>query len=324
MLYNIAYPFLFAGTKLHEYRRRSKVRRGMADPDLARVAYTPETLYRVTCWRLRRIDILLSMLVSPRRTARLSVERFETIRQASIKPSILDSELVYVERAFKHGRETICIRYYGDEDLPRVLILHGWNGNAGMLGEQVKALLDRGYSVVVPDLPGHGKSSGRRFSFYDLGRMIADVLSNETFEAVIGHSAGGLIGLLALQNGLRAHKFIPIGSPSSLAAVLQSYVDVTQMPKWSYWFIRRYYANRYGIGPEDIGPKMLENLPVKSLVVHESRDWQVVVQNAHDLADAAMDSELFLTQGRTHLNILKAPEVHDKIGSFLKPDSMPC
>lgn len=324
MLYNLAYPLLFARTKVHEYRRRASVRRGEIPDELAHISHTPETLFRVACWRLRRADIMLSMIVSPQRVARLSVERFETIRQATIKPSILDAHLEYTEKAFKHGRETVCIRYYGDPSLPQVLVLHGWNGNAGMLGEQVQALLERGFAVVVPDLPGHGKSSGRRFSFYDLGRAVADVLSQETFEAVIGHSAGGLIGLLALQNGLRAHRFIPIGSPASLEAVLQSYVDVAQMPKWSYWFIRRYYTKRYGIGPDAIGPKMLENLPVRSLVVHENNDWQVVVQNAHQLAAAARDAELFLTTGRTHLNILKAPEVHEKIGAFLKAEARPC
>lgn len=318
MLLNIAYPFLCLGTKLQERRNRTLVRLGKAEPDLAKIKHTPETLYRLTCWRLRQIDIYLAMLMSPRRAARLSVERFETIRQISIKPSALENEIPYVEKAFKHGHHTVCFRYYGDMDRPKVLVLHGWNGNAGMLSELVQSLLRDGFAVLVPDLPGHGKSSGERFSLYDLGTAIADVLWNETFVAVIGHSAGGLIALLALQNGLRSRRYVPIGSPSSLAAVLQTYVEVSQMPKWSYRFIRRYYAKRYGIGPEDIGPKMLENMPLKTLIVHEVRDWQVVVQNAHDLAGHARDVELFLTNGCTHLNILKAREVHNKIGSFLK------
>lgn len=324
MLYNLAYPMLFAGAKTTQLASRARTKTGLVNRKTGKIVYTPETLYRVTCWRLRRIDVHCAMLFSPSKAARLSVERFETIRQGTVRPSALDAELAYDEKAVINGDNTIYVRQYGSTDLPQVLVLHGWNGNAGMLAEQVKALMDQGFGVVVPDLPGHGKSTGSRFSFYDLGMIIADVFRRTDFKAVIGHSAGGLLALLALYNGLKAERFIPIGSPSSLEAILKSYVDVTQMPARSYRYIQRYYNDRYLMDPVEVGAATLANMDVKTLIIHEQRDWQVVVSNAHALADAAKNGELFLTTGRTHLNILKAPEVHEKIVSFLNEEIATC
>ncbi len=44
---------------------------------------------------------------------------------------------------------------------PSVLLVHGWGGNAGQMSAFVAPLLERGYGVVVADMPGHGRSSGR-------------------------------------------------------------------------------------------------------------------------------------------------------------------
>lgn len=324
MLYNLAYPMLLAGAKTNQVMSRARARLGLIPPERAGIVHTPETLYRVTCWRLRRIDIFFSMLFSPRKVARLSVERFETIRQGSIRPCPLDSQLSYRDVALAHGDNTVHVRHYGPADRPQVLMLHGWNGHAGMLTEHVKALLDQGFGVVTPDLPGHGKSTGSRYSFYDLGMIIADVFRQSQFHAVIGHSAGGLIGLLALHNGLRTRHFVPIGTPASLAAILKSYVDVTQMPARSYRYIQRYYSDRYLMCPTDVGAQTLKTLDVRTLVVHEERDWQVVVDNAYELLDAARNGTLFLTKGRTHLNILKSPEVHERVGAFLREELPAC
>ena len=44
----------------------------------------------------------------------------------------------------------------GDPDAPGVLVLHGYTGNPGTMRVLADALVDTGFAVEVPRLPGHG------------------------------------------------------------------------------------------------------------------------------------------------------------------------
>lgn len=317
MLYEVAYPALYLGAKTQQMSRRTMAHVGMMSRDMARVTYHPESYYRVACWRLRRADIALLMRLAPMRAARLTIERFERTKQMPDRKGF-ESGPEEVQSAYvRYNKRKVFVRYYGPEDGPMILAIHGWNGRASMLRKMVEALVAQGYRVVVPDLPGHGKSEGDRYSFYDLGQALADLFENLNFEAVIGHSAGGLILAIALARGLKAKCFIPVGSPASLARLLQSYVEITQMPDSALPYIARYYTRKYNLTPEEVGPCLISDLQVRTLVVHETSDWQISIDNAHELVEAARESELFLTTGRTHLSVLNAPEVHARVGAFI-------
>ena len=317
MLYEAAFPALYLGAKTRQVLRRTSARLGMAPPDMARVTYHPESYYRVMCWNLRRLDIELLMLLAPFRAARLSVERFERIRQMPAREGTTPLHPAPEGQFVRHRGKRVHIAFHGPEDGPKVLALHGWNGRASMLRKLVTALADQGFRVVVPDLPGHGQSEGNRYSFYDLGQTMADLFLGTRFRAVIGHSAGGLIGSFAIGCGLRTECYVPVGAPASLSNLLKSYVEITQMPARSLPYIERYYIRRYGVSPEDVGTEQLSRLPVRTLVVHEQRDWQVGIENAHELLRAAQQGELFVTSGYTHLSVLNAPEVHERIVEFI-------
>jgi len=317
MLYEAAYPALYVGAKFHQIARRFKARIGKAPADMARVTYNPDSYYRVTCWRLRRIDIELMMLVAPTRAARIAIERFERTKPLPARTSFETKTDDAETKDITYGGRNIHMRFYGPEAGPKILAVHGWNGRASMLRKMVYALAIEGYRVIVPDLPGHGQSDGNRFSFYDLGQALADLFEDTSFEAVIGHSAGGLITGIAIGRGLKSACYIPIAAPSSLDNLLKSYVEIAQMPERSLPFISRYYTRRYGIPPNDVGPTLIASLDVRTLVIHETNDWQVGVENAEQLAEAARDGELFLTTGFTHLSVLNAPEVHTQITGFI-------
>lgn len=317
MLYEAAFPALYVGAKTRQLTRRIRARLGLAPADMARVTYHPESYYRVACWHLRRLDIEFLMLMAPFRAARLSVERFERIRQSPAREGTTPLHQAPESYLVKYRGKRVHIGYYGPEDGPKILALHGWNGRASMLRKMIVALADQGFRVVVPDLPGHGQSEGDRYSFYDLGQTMADLFLGTRFRAVIGHSAGGLIAGFAIGRGLRSDCYIPVGAPASLSNLLKSYVEITQMPARSLPYIERYYIRRYGISPEDVGTAQLSRLQVRTLVIQEERDWQVGLENAQQLVEAAKDSELFLTRGYTHLSVLNAPEVHERIMEFI-------
>jgi pimeloyl-ACP methyl ester carboxylesterase len=319
MLFEMAYPALYLSAKARQTLRRAGARLGLAPPDMLRVTYSPESFHRVACWQLRRVDVELMMRLAPMRAARLSVERFERTRRMPERGRSAPAASVEVTRLSWRGA-SVVLRSYGPPDGPRVLALHGWNGRASMLRKLAEALAAEGWRVLVPDLPGHGDSAGSRYSFYDLGHAVAEIFGGQPLDAVIGHSAGGLIAALALAQGLRASALIPIGSPSSLASLLRAYVEITQMPPRSLPYVERYYTRRYGLPPDSVGPQLIARLPVRLLVIHEQSDWQVGPENARALAAAKPEAGLLITSGYTHLSVVNAPPVLQAIAGFLRQD----
>ncbi len=82
---------------------------------------------------------------------------------------------------------------------PLILALHGAGASACSMGPLADCLTDR-YTIVAPDLPGHGMTRLGSRSRSGLGPMAADVAAmvNENFGqpvAIVGHSAGGAIAL---------------------------------------------------------------------------------------------------------------------------------
>ena len=82
---------------------------------------------------------------------------------------------------------------------PVVLFLHG-AGGSGESFEPVINNLSPKWRVIVPDLPGHGKTrlGGRRRSgLFPMAEDIATLLDAEDLkvDAIVGHSAGAAIGL---------------------------------------------------------------------------------------------------------------------------------
>ncbi len=92
-------------------------------------------------------------------------------------------------------------------DRGTVVIAHGFGEYTGRYGHLIRALNGRGYTVVAPDLRGHGRSEGTRFrigrfdDFVDDLEQIIDVARETAARRgagdrppfLFGHSMGGLI-----------------------------------------------------------------------------------------------------------------------------------
>lgn len=84
---------------------------------------------------------------------------------------------------------------HGDGD-PVLLLLHGLGATGEVWDGLVESLADRWPgTVLVPDLPGHGRSDPLpRYSFGALAAAVADSLPTLSVR-VLGHSLGGVLGL---------------------------------------------------------------------------------------------------------------------------------
>ena len=85
-----------------------------------------------------------------------------------------------------------------DPKLPLVVFLHGAGFDHSMWALFSRWFSHHGYSVLAPDLPGHGRSKGKLISSISgmadwVTRLIA--ASGATKAGLVGHSMGSLIAL---------------------------------------------------------------------------------------------------------------------------------
>ena len=102
---------------------------------------------------------------------------------------VMSEDLVHLEyRVLGHGE-------------PAVFLLHGWGGNGEYWHAQLDALKAR-YTVVVPDLAGHGASGANRTD-WSIANYAADIATiarqvPNTRIVLVGHSMGATVALAAV------------------------------------------------------------------------------------------------------------------------------
>ncbi len=111
----------------------------------------------------------------------------------------------------------------GPADAPPVLLLHGFMGSAGEWSEIASALSGE-YRCLIPDLPGHGGSTGlpypESYTMEGAARAITALLDAEEIDrcAVAGYSMGGRLALyLALRHPQRVERLLLESASPGLA-----------------------------------------------------------------------------------------------------------
>lgn len=93
-----------------------------------------------------------------------------------------------------HGGRTF------DKDLPAILLLHGAGHDHSVWTFQARHLAQRGFTIIAPDLPAHGRSGGAQLASIEAlanwTLALADALGLARIR-LAGHSMGSLIALAA-------------------------------------------------------------------------------------------------------------------------------
>jgi pimeloyl-ACP methyl ester carboxylesterase len=99
----------------------------------------------------------------------------------------------------------------GEGSGPRLLLIHGMGANADVW-EPLKPYIEQRW--LAPDLRGHGRSPhGGPYSFAGYAADVAQLLAQDEEVTVVGHSMGGVVGMLLATGwfGVKVRKVIAFG-----------------------------------------------------------------------------------------------------------------
>lgn len=314
MLYELALPALL----VKSYTRRLLARQ----PALAAV---PALRLRADRNRLRRAELRLVNRVSPTLAAWIALRRLEKINPAHRK-AILAPQGANLLRT---SRGKAFARTMGEQTAPRVLLLHGWNADGTMMLPLARRLADAGFAVVLPDLASAGLTATRRLDVQRVARRIAaECDPYGPYEAVIGHSAGGLVGAVATREGLRADRLVTISTTASVASLLTGYLTFTAAPETLKPAILRLYGTLRGRNPAGIGPEDFARFGTSHLVIHAANDWQVSPRSAQHICAGREGVAPVILPGCNHQSVLRHADLAGLVTRFIATAQparrMPC
>ena len=214
------------------------------------------------------------------------------------------------------GRK-IAVWSWGDG--PTALLLHGWGGRSEQLVPFVEPLLAAGFSVIAPDAPGHGESSGRQSSIVAFADALEAVAARVgPVHAFVGHSGGAAAGAFALHRGLRVQRAVFLAPVASLAEVVGRYANHLHIPPWTAEELERRIEARVGIPMADLEViRIARGARTPLLVFHDPDDREVPWRDGAAIAQAWPGARLVDVPRSGHNRILRDPRVIAQAVSFL-------
>lgn len=244
----------------------------------------------------------------------------------TVRPPPRPDELRWLSEAHRTtlpvlGRR-IAVYRWGRAGAPVVLLTHGWWSHAGRFVAIANDLLARGFGVVAFDAPGHGRSTGWRASMPEFARTLRAVAETSgTIHAAVGHSLGGAATVFAATRGLRLQRAVLIAAPAHIGVWADRYRDALSLSPAVDAQMRLLLTRHLGVEWHELDlPRVVHQLTMPGLVVHDRDDGDVSVESGRAFAANWATARLMETSGLGHRKILRDPEVIRSVGEFLALD----
>jgi len=221
-----------------------------------------------------------------------------------------------------------------------LLILHGWGSSSDSWVEVQKNLVQVGYKVIVPDLPGFGKTEPPievwgTIEYAEFVSQFAEKIGMQRF-VLLGHSFGGQVAIqFAVQYTQKLEKLILVtaaavrrqtGLRGKILKYMAKIVAVliyifppnlkNNIRNFGYKILRRRdYIKTYGVMRdifkkvihEDLSPHF-SKVRIPTLIIWAEKDKMTPLEDAYIIKEAISNSSLEIIPGKGHNLHSEAPK----------------
>lgn len=203
----------------------------------------------------------------------------------------------------------------------KVLLIHGWEGQAGNFSDLIPKLLAKDYTVYSFDALSHGFSEKGKNSFFEFIELAALMIKTFNANNLVSHSFGGTAAIFALYDNPEI--------------VIERYALLTVPDK----FMQRIETVSKQIGlnnnvKERLIAELEKNLPwpvhsanvsnkvkninvKKALIVHDKDDKVLPISHAKNVCRNWKECDFEEVKGTGHFRILRTNNVLEKVADFL-------
>lgn len=253
------------------------------------------------------IERAMRLLLTPPRQA-FSDAELEVLEEASLLPvPLISGRLI----AWRWGRASD----------PAVVLVHGWGGRGTQLRGFIDPLLQRGFSVVSYDAPGHGMTGGAESSLPHILHSLNALLDHlGSVRAIIGHSVGGAMAAIALAQRPAIGRGVLIAPPASLVDHTRRIAAGLNWPEALRAATQRRIEYRFGVSWNEFEAESARG-EQPLLVIHDAKDREVALSEGLRHVRNWPRSRLLETSGLGHRRVLEDSLVIEAAADFVAGDA---
>ena len=217
------------------------------------------------------------------------------------------------------------ITYYRWNNLAdkTVLLLHGWEGNAGSWGKFIDHLFNEGYEIIAINAPAHHPNEGKQCTIRDYQKTVEECIRVFRVSIIIAHSFGTAAVALALES-LKDHqieKLVSISAPNRMIDIVTGFTDFIGLNSDQRHKFFRYVTKQLNLTFEDaVVSKALSQKRFDLLTIHDVEDRVVGVENAKEISFSQPNSSTYIVENTGHYKILWNQDVVHTVAQFLKDE----
>lgn len=204
----------------------------------------------------------------------------------------------------------------------KVLLIHGWEGQAGNFGELVEQLQAQNFDVYAFDGPSHGFSSRGKTSLFEFTELVGAMIWQVQPTHLVSHSFGGVATTYALFKNpdLSVRKYALLTTPDQFS---QRIADVAQQVGITEGVKQRLIQRLEDETQLDVQTlnvsRFVQSIQVEqALILHDKNDRVIPIQQSRDVANNWAVCTLEEIEGTGHFRILRTPSVLDRVLDFMQ------
>ncbi|WP_299519275.1 alpha/beta hydrolase [Winogradskyella sp.] len=202
-----------------------------------------------------------------------------------------------------------------------VLLIHGWEGQAGNFSDLIGILLENGYTVHAFDGPSHGFSSKGKTSLFEFTELVGILIKKYEVTNLISHSFGGVATTYALyQNpNLTIDKYVLLTTPDKFIERIDDVCNMVGINDNIKQRLIERLENETGQSVPDLNVSdFVKSINVKqALIIHDKNDKVIPINRSLNVHNNWSQSEFKEITGTGHFRILRTVSVINSTIEFL-------
>lgn len=204
----------------------------------------------------------------------------------------------------------------------KILLIHGWEGQAGNFSDLIECLLENEYTIYSFDAPSHGFSSKGKTSLFEFTELVGVLIRKLKVRNLISHSFGGVATTYALFNNkdLEIAKYALLTTPDKF---IERIDDVSEMvgitDKVKNKLIQRLEEEtNMDVRTLNVS-RFVKSINVKSaFIIHDKNDKVIPISRSLNVHKNWNQSEFKKISGTGHFRILRDEMVINQVLDYFK------
>ncbi|MEL6676736.1 MAG: alpha/beta hydrolase [Bacteroidota bacterium] len=212
--------------------------------------------------------------------------------------------------------------YTWGEGPDSVLMVHGWEGQAGNFSDLVDFLVKKGMKVYAFDGPSHGRSSQGATSLFEFAEVVAQMMRTFPSRNLISHSFGGVASTLALSTNpdISYDKYLLFTTPDKFRERIQDVSDqVGVTDKVIFRLIKRLETETgVNVNDQNVSDFVKKIQIEQALILHDVADKVIPLERSENVVRNWKNASLETVTGTGHFRILRSEKMWERAWEFLR------